>query len=88
MTGLDLIREVPGSSDFFEFLFGKIHDVLYHQMTGLRRTRLHAQVADVLSRSELYSKPMSGMCLSGNTYLTLVNVPDDEASPLNQATEH
>lgn len=49
---LDLVREVPQTDNVFEFTHGKIREVLYNGMTGLRRGRLHGQVADVLSRHQ------------------------------------
>lgn len=45
---LDLLAEVEGSEGELEFTHGKVREVVYGQMTGLRRTRLHAQVAEVL----------------------------------------
>ncbi len=45
----DLIRELATSDDTFEFSHGKIRDVLYAQLSGLRKRRLHAQVAEVIS---------------------------------------
>lgn len=56
LTKLELIHEIAGSEDFLEFAHGKIREVLYGQITGLRRTRLHAQVAEVLeSQRDLFS---------------------------------
>ncbi|MBN9188336.1 AAA family ATPase [Microbacterium sp.] len=46
---IDLIRELQTSDESFEFSHGKIRDVLYSQLSGLRKRRLHAQVADVIS---------------------------------------
>lgn len=46
---IDLIRELQTSDESFEFSHGKIRDVLYAQLSGLRRRRLHAQVAEVIS---------------------------------------
>lgn len=46
---IDLIRELQTSDESFEFSHGKIRDVLYAQLSGLRKRRLHAQVADVIS---------------------------------------
>lgn len=46
---VDLIRELQTSDESFEFSHGKIRDVLYAQLSGLRKRRLHAQVADVIS---------------------------------------
>jgi len=46
----DLLRETPGDPDSVEFIHRKVRDVVYGQLTGLRRTRLHAQVADVLDQ--------------------------------------
>lgn len=46
---IDLIRELQSSDESFEFSHGKIRDVLYGQLSGLRKRRLHAQVADVIS---------------------------------------
>ncbi|MFP3599955.1 hypothetical protein, partial [Chryseobacterium sp. SIMBA_029] len=37
------------SDESFEFSHGKIRDVLYAQLSGLRKRRLHAQVAGVIS---------------------------------------
>lgn len=47
--GVDLIRELQTSEEAFEFSHGKIRDVLYSQLSGVRKRRLHAQVADVIS---------------------------------------
>ena len=46
---IDLIRELQSSDESFEFSHGKIRDVLYGQLSGLRKRRLHAQVAEVIS---------------------------------------
>lgn len=46
---IDLIRELQTSDESFEFSHGKIRDVLYSQLSGLRKRRLHAQVAEVIS---------------------------------------
>lgn len=46
---VDLIRELQTNDESFEFSHGKIRDVLYSQLSGLRKRRLHAQVADVIS---------------------------------------
>ena len=46
---VDLIRELQTSDESFEFSHGKIRDVLYSQLSGLRKRRLHAQVAAVIS---------------------------------------
>ncbi|MFP3581209.1 AAA family ATPase [Arthrobacter sp. SIMBA_036] len=46
---VDLIRELQTSDESFEFSHGKIRDVLYAQLSGLRKRRLHAQVAGVIS---------------------------------------
>jgi predicted negative regulator of RcsB-dependent stress response len=46
---VDLIRELQTSDESFEFSHGKIRDVLYSQLSGLRKRRLHAQVAEVIS---------------------------------------
>ncbi len=46
----ELLRELPDSDNMFEFTHGKIRDVLNNGMSGLRRGRLHGQVADVLLR--------------------------------------
>ena len=45
-----LLRELRDSDNLFEFTHGKIRDVLYTGMSGLRRGRLHGQVADILVR--------------------------------------
>lgn len=45
----DLIRELDKTDDTFEFSHGKIREVLYSQISGLRRRRLHAQLAQVIS---------------------------------------
>jgi tetratricopeptide (TPR) repeat protein len=50
LLNFDLIRELDEGDDSFEFSHGKIRDVLYQSLSGLRRRRLHAQVADVLRR--------------------------------------
>ncbi|MEY2421050.1 MAG: hypothetical protein QOI95_1117 [Acidimicrobiaceae bacterium] len=47
----DLLNELPGSEELFEFTHGKIRDVLYNAMSRLRRRRLHGRVADVLKDS-------------------------------------
>ncbi len=47
--GFDLIRELDKSDDRFEFSHGKIRDVLYSSLSGLRRRRIHGQVAAVIS---------------------------------------
>lgn len=46
---IDLIRELQTNDESFEFSHGKIRDVLYSQLSGLRKRRLHAQVAEVIS---------------------------------------
>lgn len=46
--GFDLIRELDNDDDSFEFSHGKIRDVLYSSLSGLRRRRIHGQVAGVL----------------------------------------
>jgi predicted ATPase len=46
--GFDLIRELDNGDDSFEFSHGKIRDVLYESLSGLRRRRIHAKVAGVL----------------------------------------
>ncbi|MBH0109160.1 AAA family ATPase [Salinibacterium sp. NG22] len=45
----DLIRELDQDDESFEFSHGKIRDVLYESLSKLRRRRVHAQVAAVLS---------------------------------------
>lgn len=45
---LDLIREIAGHPDIFAFSHGKIRGVLYSSMSGLRRRRMHAEVATIL----------------------------------------
>ncbi|MEW1952705.1 AAA family ATPase [Terrabacter sp. NPDC080008] len=45
----DIIREVDVRDDTFEFSHGKIRDVLYQSLSGLRRRRIHAKVAEVLT---------------------------------------
>ena len=47
---LELVREQRGADNVFAFTHVKIRDVLYNGMTGLRRARVHGQVADVLQR--------------------------------------
>lgn len=47
---IDIIRELQTSDDTFEFSHGKIRDVLYSQLSGLRKRRLHAQVAEVIAK--------------------------------------
>lgn len=47
--GFDLIRELDKGDDRFEFSHGKIRDVLYSSLSGLRRRRIHGQVAAVIS---------------------------------------
>lgn len=44
----DLLKEIEGSDELFEFTHGKIRDVLYNAMSRVRRRRLHGRVADVL----------------------------------------
>ncbi|NNN20621.1 MAG: AAA family ATPase, partial [Acidimicrobiales bacterium] len=44
----DLLKEMLNSQDQMEFVHGKVRDVVYSQLTGLRRTRLHSQVAELL----------------------------------------
>lgn len=46
----DLIRELSHNDESFEFSHGKIRDVLYDSLSGLRRRRMHAQVAEVLQQ--------------------------------------
>lgn len=46
----ELLREIRDSDNLFEFTHGRIRDVLYDGMSGLRRGRLHGQIADVLLR--------------------------------------
>lgn len=54
LVSRDLLREAVADPDSVEFTHGKIRDVVYGQLTGLRRTRLHAQVAEVFdSQREL-----------------------------------
>jgi tetratricopeptide (TPR) repeat protein len=45
----DLIRELDQDDETFEFSHGKIRDVLYNALSGMRRRRVHAQVAAVIS---------------------------------------
>ncbi|RKT76661.1 AAA ATPase-like protein [Terracoccus luteus] len=45
----DIIREVEAQDDTFEFSHGKIRDVLYESLSGLRRRKIHARVAEVLT---------------------------------------
>jgi tetratricopeptide (TPR) repeat protein len=47
--GFDLIRELDKGDDRFEFSHGKIRDVLYGSLSGLRRRRIHGQVAAVIT---------------------------------------
>jgi hypothetical protein len=44
----DLLRDSAGEVESLEFQHNKVREVVYSQLTGIRRTRLHAQVADVL----------------------------------------
>ena len=44
----DIIQEIEEGDDTFEFSHGKIRDVLYQNMSRLRRRRVHSAVADVL----------------------------------------
>lgn len=46
---IELIRELGDDDESFEFSHGKIRDVLYESLSGLRRRRIHGQVAVVLS---------------------------------------
>lgn len=46
---IELIRELGDTDESFEFSHGKIRDVLYESLSGLRRRRIHGQVATVLS---------------------------------------
>jgi tetratricopeptide (TPR) repeat protein len=56
LVDLDLVREVPRSDDEFEFRHGKVREVVSGRMTGLRKTRLHAKVAEVItSQKDLFS---------------------------------
>ena len=48
LVSFDIIRELNQSDDSFEFSHGKIRDVLYTSFSGLRRRRIHHQVATVL----------------------------------------
>ncbi|SMG44646.1 ATP-binding protein [Agreia pratensis] len=45
----ELIRELRDDDESFEFSHGKIRDVLYESLSGLRKRRIHGQVALVLS---------------------------------------
>ena len=45
---LDVIREVASTEGLFEFSNGKIRDVAYARLTGMRKRRLHRRVAEVL----------------------------------------
>jgi predicted ATPase len=54
LVSLDLLSESQ-DSDSISFTHGKVGEVVKGQLTGLRRTRLHAQVADVLDQQrDLY----------------------------------
>ena len=56
LIDLDLAREVPRADDEFEFKHGKVREVVTSRMTGLRKTRLHAKVAEVIeSQRDLFS---------------------------------
>lgn len=46
--GFDIIRELDHRSDEFEFSHGKIRQVIYESISGLRKRRIHGQVAAVL----------------------------------------
>lgn len=46
---LDLIRESTEGGEILAFAHAKIRDVIYERLPGLRRTRLHAQVAAVIA---------------------------------------
>jgi tetratricopeptide (TPR) repeat protein len=46
----ELLRELGDADNTFEFKHGRIRDVLYNGMSGVRRARLHARVADVFLR--------------------------------------
>jgi DNA-binding SARP family transcriptional activator len=43
-----LILEAPGAPDSFTFAHAVVRDVLYRELTGLRRGRLHLRVAEAL----------------------------------------
>lgn len=46
----DIIHELRGGDDTYEFSHGKLRDVLLQSMTGLRRRKVHSQVADILMK--------------------------------------
>lgn len=48
LMGQDLLADSRAAVDTLEFRHNKVREVVYTQLTGIRRTRLHAQVADVL----------------------------------------
>ena len=48
LVTIELLREVDGAVEEFEFTHGRLREVVVSQMTGLRRTRLHGKVADVI----------------------------------------
>ena len=47
---LDIIHEVPGSDSVFQFTHGKVQDVIYSELSGIRRTRLHARIAEIIQQ--------------------------------------
>lgn len=49
---LEIIQELRGTEDTYEFTHGKICDVVYNSISGLRKTKLHSRVADVLVGQE------------------------------------
>jgi len=46
---VDIIRELNTNDEMFEFSHGKIGEVLYKSLSGLRKRRIHSQVAQVLA---------------------------------------
>ena len=67
---LDLIAEVTPSEDTFEFRHGKVREVVISRMTGLRKTRLHSQVAEVI-RSQVEIYPREEWTIAMGTHLLL-----------------
>ena len=45
---IEIVQELRGTEDTYEFTHGKICDVVYNSISGLRRTKLHSRVAEVL----------------------------------------
>jgi DNA-binding SARP family transcriptional activator len=50
-VGAHVLQEVPGAYGRFTFAHALIRQTVYEDLTGMRRARLHARVAEVLERT-------------------------------------